>query len=153
MPYAYPSVASRPVLIIDDSDDDVDATKRAFIKCGAIKNPLYRCANGQDALDFLLHQGCYSDPSTAPRPAIILLDLNMPGMDGRQFLARVKSDDSLKRIPVLVLTTSDNDDDIDYCYAQGANTYVKKPFDWSSFCKVMQRLKDHWLDSAILPQT
>lgn len=143
---------SQPVLIIDDSDDDFDATKRALNRSGNIRNPIYRCEDGQDALDFLKQQGRYADPGDDPRPGIILLDLNMPGMDGRQFLAEVKSSDSLKRIPVLVMTTSNSQNDIDYCYDMGANTYIQKPFDWAGFCEAVQRLKDHWLEIVVLPR-
>lgn len=142
----------QPILIIDDSDDDFDATRRALNRNRNIKNPIYRCEDGQDALDFLRRQGRYAPPAAAPRPGIILLDLNMPGMDGRQFLAKVKSLDSLKRIPVLIMTTSDSQKDIDYCYDMGANTYIKKPFDWPGFCEAVQRLKDHWLEIVVLPR-
>ncbi len=143
---------NQPLLIIDDSDDDYDATKRALNKNGNIRNPLFRCVDGQDALDFLQQRGRYATPGAAPRPGIILLDLNMPGMDGRQFLAEVKADESLKRIPVLVMTTSNSQDDIDYCYDVGANTYIQKPFDWIGFCEAVKRLKDYWLEIVVLPQ-
>lgn len=144
--------SSQPILIIDDSDDDFDATKRALNKDGNIRNPLYRCEDRREALDYLMQRGRYAEPETAPRPGIIFLDLNMPGMDGRQFLAEVKSVDSLKRIPVVVMTTSNSQDDIDYCYDVGGNTYVQKPFDWAGFCEAVQRLKDHWLEIAVLPR-
>ncbi len=144
--------SSQPILIIDDSDDDFDATKRALNKDGNIRNPLYRCEDGREALDYLMQQGRYAEPETAPRPGIIFLDLNMPGMDGRQFLAEVKGVNSLKRIPVVVMTTSNSQDDIDYCYDVGGNTYVQKPFDWTAFCEAVQRLKDHWLEIAVLPR-
>lgn len=143
---------SQPVLIIDDSDDDFDAIKRALNKNGNIVNSILRCEDGQDALDYLQQQGRYADPGVAPRPGIILLDLNMPGMDGRKFLAQIKGDDLLKRIPVLVMTTSNSQEDIDYCYDMGANTYIQKPFDWVGFCKAIQRLKDHWLEIVVLPR-
>lgn len=140
------------ILIAEDSDDDYEATLRAFKTTGNLKNPLHRCEDGQEALDYLFREGKYSDPKSSPRPGIILLDLNMPGVDGREVLKRVKGDDALCDIPVVVLTTSDDKKDIDACYHAGANTYIHKPVDLDGFFEAIKRLKEYWFEIAILPK-
>ena len=97
----------QPLLLVEDSPEDRTATLRAFKKAG-LGNPVFTCENGDDALDYLYQRGSYSDPLSAPRPGVILLDLNMPGTDGRDVLADIKSNDELKTIPVVVLTTSND---------------------------------------------
>ena len=143
--------ASQTVLVVDDSDDDYEALVRAFRTKSKIMNPLYRCEDGQQALDYLFRQGAYQDPSVSVRPGIILLDLNMPGIDGHKVLAGVKGDNSLKSIPVIIMSTSDDERDIEACYRMGANTYVQKPVGSSDFYHAIQRLTDFWLDFALLP--
>ncbi len=138
------------MLIVDDSDDDYDVTIRALKRGEALKNPIYRCEDGEEALEYLFRQGRYSDPSSAPRPGIILLDLNMPGVDGRQVLQEIKNDDSLKTIPVLIMTNSNDERDVKDCYMMGASTYIQKPLDWPGFMAAMQRLKEYWMEIAIL---
>lgn len=107
---------SKDILLVEDSDEDYYTTKRAFIKSGMANN-LYRCADGESALDFLYHKGEYAtNPEKAPRPCLILLDLNLPRKDGREVLKIIKADPHLKEIPVVVLTTSADDLDIHACY-------------------------------------
>jgi two-component system response regulator len=137
------------ILIVEDSDDDYEATVRAFKKTGNLKNPLARVDNGQSALDFLNQQGEYD---RAPRPGIVLLDLNMPGIDGRTVLSEIKSSEKFREIPVVVLTTSSDERDIEACYAEGANTYITKPVDLEGFFKAIERLKEYWFEIAILPK-
>ena len=108
------------------------ATLRAFKKAG-LANPVFACVNGDDALDFLYRRGPYAGPGNAPRPSLILLDLNMPGTDGREVLSDIKNNESLKTIPVIVLTTSSDARDIESCYQSGANSYVTKPVDLPGF--------------------
>lgn len=141
----------KTILIVEDSDDDYFATSRAFQRAG-LKNPLRRCSNGDQAVDYLFRQGEFSDPAAAPRPGVILLDLNLPGLDGRDVLRRVKSEPSLRKIPVIVLTTSAAEQDIERCYADGANSYVQKPVDLQGFFQAISRLKDYWFEVAILPR-
>lgn len=143
---------SRTILLIEDSPEDAEAVFRAFRKSGLI-NPLHHCCDGDDALDYLHRRGRYVGPDKAPRPSIILLDLNMPGTDGREVLADLKQCDDLKKIPVVVLTTSSDERDIDKCYEIGASSYVKKPVDLDGFMRAIQLLKDYWLEIAILPKT
>jgi CheY-like chemotaxis protein len=144
---------AQTILIVDDSDDDYDATARALQKDKNLSNPLRRCENGRDALDYLRREGRFAPPVDAPRPGIILLDLNMPGVDGRRVLSEIKSDGELRSIPVIVMTNSNDQRDIDACYEIGANTYIQKPLDWPGFFKAMHRLKEYWFQIAVLPRT
>lgn len=140
-----------PLLLVEDSPEDREATMRALKKAG-MANPIHCCVSGDDALDYLFRRGKYAEPATAPRPNLILLDLNMPGTDGREVLSQVKNTDELKSIPVIVLTTSTDDRDIQGCYKMGANSYVKKPVDLEGFLRSIQRLKDFWFEVVIFPK-
>ncbi|MDH3659268.1 MAG: response regulator [Alphaproteobacteria bacterium] len=144
--------STQTILIVDDSDDDYDATVRALTKHTNLKNPIRRCKGGRETLDYLHGRGRYSDAASAPRPGIILLDLNMPGVDGRRVLAELKKDPNLKKIPTIVMTNSDDEHDIDVCYEIGANTFVQKPLEWDSFFEAMKRLKEYWFEIAVLPK-
>jgi two-component system, response regulator len=141
---------THPILLVEDSPEDYFITVRAFRK-STVTNPIFHCVDGDDALDFLNRRGAYSDAAKAPRPAMILLDLNMPGTDGRAVLAEVKKNDLLKEIPVVVLTTSDDERDIQGCYQAGANSYIQKPVDMDSFVTVIHGLKNYWFEIALLP--
>lgn len=136
------------ILIVEDSDDDYEATVRAFKKVGNLSNPIIRCEDGQEALDY-----CNADWTVErPRPGIILLDLNLPGIDGRMVLKELKSNSRLRDIPIIVLTTSDDSKDISSCYELGANTYMQKPVRLESFFESIQKLKEYWFEIAILPK-
>lgn len=145
------SNATKTILIVEDSDDDFFATQRAFKKAG-LSNPIQRCTNGDQAVDYLFRQGEFADPKTAPRPSVVLLDLNLPGLDGRDVLRKIKADPLLHKIPVIVLTTSSAEQDIERCYADGANTYIQKPVNLQGFFEAVSRLKDYWFEVAILPK-
>jgi len=142
---------SQPILLVEDSPEDYEATERAFRRSG-LKNPIHRCADGDEALDYLYRRGAYADPARAPRPGIILLDLNLPGTDGREVLETVKGDGVLKQIPVIVLTTSADARDVEACYLAGANSYIQKPVDLPGFMKAIERLHDYWFEVVILPR-
>ncbi|HKI18841.1 MAG TPA: response regulator [Isosphaeraceae bacterium] len=144
-------MSPQPILIIEDSPEDYEATTRALRKAG-LANPIFHCGDGEDGLDFLYQRGSYAVLDRAPRPAVILLDLNLPGADGREVLAEIKGDDGLKNIPVIVLTTSTDERDIEKCYHGGANSYVKKPVDLPGFIRSVQHLKDYWFEVVILPK-
>ena len=139
------------ILVVEDSPEDFEATIRVLARAG-LANPIFRCGDGDEALDFLFQRGAYSDPVLAPRPSVILLDLNLPGTDGREVLAEIKRDDVLKLIPVIVLTTSSDERDIERCYSVGANSYVKKPVDLAGFVNAIQRIKDFWFEIVLLPK-
>ncbi len=142
---------TKTILIVEDSDDDFLATERAFRK-STLANPVRRCSNGDQALDYLYRRGEFADPANSPRPGLVLLDLNLPGTDGREVLRVIKSDPRLHKIPVIVLTTSDAERDIERCYDAGANSYVKKPVDMQGFVLAIARLHDYWLEVAVLPK-
>lgn len=139
------------ILIVEDSDDDYTITMRVFDKAG-LSNPVHRCVTGDETLDYLLRQGDYASPEISPRPGIILLDLNLPGTDGRAVLEIVKRHPELRSIPVIVLTTSSASSDIERCYDAGANTYIQKPVDMQGFIAAISRLKEYWFEVAILPR-
>lgn len=138
------------ILLVEDNPEDYEATLRAFKKAG-VANPINRCEDGEEALDYLYQRGKFSDPETSPRPGIILLDLNLPGTDGREVLCEIKADPDLKQIPVVVLTTSTDDRDIRGCYSAGANSYIQKPVDLQGFVKAIEMLSGYWLQMTILP--
>lgn len=142
---------AQPILLVEDTPEDAEATLRAFERAG-LGNRIYHCEDGDDALDFLHHEGIYQDESTAPRPGMILLDLNMPGTDGREVLEEIKADEALKKIPVIVLTTSSDERDIESCYLSGANSYIQKPVDMPGFVQAVQRLVDYWYQIVLFPR-
>ncbi len=141
---------ARLILLVEDNPEDYATTVRALEKAG-VHNPIRRCEDGDDALDYLYQRGKY-DFQSAPKPGVILMDLNLPGTDGREVLDEIKADPDLKGIPVIVLTTSTDERDIRACYQAGANSYVRKPVDLSGFMDAMERLKEFWFDTAILPE-
>ncbi|HEY9804064.1 MAG TPA: response regulator [Leptolyngbyaceae cyanobacterium] len=143
---------TQPLLIIEDSDEDFAACERVMRR-EVVLNPVFRCTDGDDALDFIYNTGVYSDRQTAPRPAIILLDLNLPGTDGREFLAEIKQDNNLKDIPVIIFTTSCNPKDIEICYQYSVASYITKPIDINRLIKTIQSFLIYWLDIVILPDT
>lgn len=144
--------SKKPILIVEDSVDDFEATERALQKSGNLVNPIVRCIDGSDAMNYLTGSGKYADQDT-PLPELILLDLNMPGRDGRTLLSILKSDSRLWSIPVIILTTSDSEEDVSICYQLGANSYIKKPVDMTGFFYAMKRLTEYWFDVAILPKS
>lgn len=144
------SKSSHPILLVEDSPEDFEVSVRAFKKTGVF-NPIYRCSSGDEALDFLQHRGRYASPASAPRPGLILLDLNLPGTDGREVLLEVKRDPSLKSIPIVVLTTSGDERDIRRSYEAGANSYVQKPVSLHDFLQVINSIKEYWLGVVTLP--
>lgn len=142
---------AQPILVVEDSPEDFEATSRAFRRAG-LRNPMLHCSTGDDALDFLHRRGRYVDPRQAPRPGVILLDLNLPGTDGREVLQEIKRCDEFSTIPVIVLTTSSDARDVEACYLAGANSYVQKPVDLEGFMRAIQRLHDYWFEVVVLPR-
>lgn len=146
-----PNNQTQPLLIVEDSDEDFEAFGRIIRKSG-VTHPIYRCNDGDEALDFLYGTGEYGDIQ-APRPAIIVLDLNLPGTDGREVLAQIKQDEELKTIPVVVFTTSSNPKDIDICYQSGVNSYIIKPIDVTKLRKTIEILIDYWFAAVVLSES
>jgi CheY-like chemotaxis protein len=141
---------ARVILLADDDSDDQLLVKDAIADCGW-QGELHFVDNGEQLLDYLLRRGKYGKGETAPTPGLILLDLNMPKRDGREALRQIRADASLRRIPVVVLTTSKADTDIGQLYDLGANSFVSKPVDFHSLVQVMRSLGDYWFKTVQLP--
>lgn len=137
----------RFILVIDDNRDHVDTIQRVLNRNGK-QYRLEAIAHSQHALDFLHRRGSYSD---APHPDLILLDLNLPGRDGRTLLADIKSHLHLKRIPIIVFTVSDHPEDILYSYTHQGNCYVVKSTDLTQLAAIVQQIEDFWLEIVTLP--
>jgi CheY-like chemotaxis protein len=141
---------SSTVLIVEDSEEDFQAFVLGLRRAG-FSNPVHRCSDGDEALDFLHHRGAYSGPNRVPRPGVVILDLNLPGTDGRTVLAEMKGEADLKTIPVIVFTTSNESRDVDACYRSGANAYVQKPMELKAFISAVETVGQHWFKLATLP--
>jgi CheY-like chemotaxis protein len=137
------------ILLVEDNPGDVRLTKEALLE-GRVLNRIYVANDGVEALEFLRREGRYAD-APAPRPDIILLDLNMPRMDGRECLAIIKADPNLRRIPVVILTTSEADQDVFKSYDQHANCYIAKPVDIEQFMRIVRSIKQFWFSIVDLP--
>ncbi len=142
---------SRPLLVVEDSDEDFVTLQRLIRKQQVRPGPVYRCSDGDEALDFLYRKGEYTDPQIAPRPAAVLLDLNLPGTDGRDVLQQIKQDNELKKIPIVVFSTSANPTDVEYCYRSGANGYLVKPMDLSALQRAVEAFTRYWLAINLPP--
>lgn len=145
------AASGRVILVVEDSDEHYESVLRAFGKAGVL-SPVRRCADGDDALDYLHRRGAYAGAGAAPRPALVLLDLNLPGTDGRDVLAQVKADDELRATPVVVMTTSSNPADVRLCYRLGSCGYVIKPLRFADFLGAVEGLKRYWLETVALPE-
>ena len=144
------SKASVVILMADDDADDRELTRDALSESRLI-NELYFVEDGVQLLDYLHKRGVYGRPGSAPRPGVILLDLNMPRKDGREALREIKSDPDLRTIPVVVLTTSKADQDIAESYDLGANSYITKPVTFEGLLEVVRGLGKYWFDIVELP--
>jgi CheY-like chemotaxis protein len=144
------SDSNQIILVVEDSDEDFAAFTRVM-RTSAFKNPVYRVEDGEEALDYLYQTGSYSKPSTAPRPTVILLDLNLPGTDGREIIQQVKQDEALKSIPIVVFTTSSNPKDIETCYRYGVNSYLLKPIGSQALINTIQDFFHYWFEVTVLP--
>ena len=140
----------RPILLIEDSDEDYIALARALNGMSAIA-ALHRCTRSDEALDYLRGRGEDADRGKAPRPALILLDLNLPGKDGRELLTEIRSDERLRSIPIVIVTTSKHRRDVEWCYAHGANGYHTKAIDYAQFRDEMRLLVAYWLGVCVVP--
>jgi CheY-like chemotaxis protein len=138
------------ILMADDDPDDRLLARRALEKHG-LAEALRTVADGEELMDYLHRRGPYADPALSPRPSLVLLDLNMPRKDGREALAEMKGDPSLRQIPVVVLTTSRSEEEIFRSYDLGANSYVTKPVTFDGLVEVMGSLDIYWLRTVSLP--
>jgi CheY-like chemotaxis protein len=138
------------ILMADDDPDDCLLVKRAF-KTSKLCNDLRFVNDGEDLMDYLYQRGKYKEPGQAPRPGLILLDLNMPRKDGREALKEIRTDATLREIPVVVLTTSKDEEDILRSYNLGANSYITKPVTFEGLVEVIKSLGKYWFEIVELP--
>ena len=138
------------VLLVEDNPRDIRLIQRAFNQVG-FQHGLHIARDGDEALAYLYRTEAFSDPDTAPRPDLIILDLNLPRTGGHEVLQRCKGDPRLQGIPIVVLTTSERSDDVQRAYTAGANAYLLKPVEFGRFMEVIQNLSAFWLDSVELP--
>ena len=138
------------ILMADDDPDDQLLTKDAFEEC-KLANDLRFVNDGEELMDYLCRKGDFKNPEDSPRPGLILLDLNMPRKDGREALGEIKSDPDLRRIPVVVLTTSKAEEDILKSYDLGVNSFIVKPVSFEGLLEVVKALGKYWIQIVELP--
>ncbi|MCP3919143.1 MAG: response regulator [bacterium] len=138
------------ILLVEDDPGDQALTRRA-LEFGRIESELHVVEDGEEALAYLTRTGAYSDPALAPRPHLVLLDLNLPKLDGREVLRRMRELEDLRRIPVIALTTSTLDEDVACAYELGANSYIPKPVDMIEFIETLRELENYWFRIVTLP--
>ncbi len=138
------------ILIAEDDPDDRFLIKEAFEEA-KLANPIEFVEDGVELLDYLLKQGSYAKPPKRAQPGLILLDLNMPRMDGREALAEIKSNPALRHIPLVILTTSKSEEDLLHTYNLGANSFIAKPVTFEGLVDVIKALKNYWLQVVEMP--
>lgn len=143
---------ARPVIIllVEDDPGSQELTRRALGE-GKFPYELRIVEDGEKALAYLFRRGKYKDPATSPRPDLILLDLNLPRVDGREVLEKIRADLKLRRMAVVVLTTSRQEEDILLSYELGCNSFITKPVDMNQFIEVIQAMEKYWFEIVILP--
>ena len=146
------NLSGKPITILmaDDDEDDRMLAREALEEC-RLANNLHFVQDGEELLDYLYHRGKFDSQTQSPRPGLILLDLNMPRKDGREALQEIKADPELRQIPVVVLTTSQAEEDIYRTYDLGANSYITKPVTFESLVEVMKILGRYWFEIVELP--
>jgi len=141
----------RPIILVaDDNKEDYQLAEEAFKEVGILDSLIW-VKNGEELMDYLLLKGKYKNSKDAPKPSIILLDLNMPKKDGRETLKEIKEHPDLCRIPVIVFTVSGAEEDINYCYKAGANSYIRKPLNFSQLVDIFRTTAKYWLETVKLP--
>jgi CheY-like chemotaxis protein len=143
---------ARPIVILLADDDEEDRMLAASaLEASRVVNDLRFVEDGEELLEYLYRRGRYADPGSAPTPGLILLDLNMPRKDGREALREIKADPDLRRIPVVVLTTSKAEEDIYRTYDLGANSFIAKPVSFDGLVRVMRDIGRYWIEIVELP--
>jgi CheY-like chemotaxis protein len=141
---------STTILIADDDPDDRMLMREALQE-SQLPCDVRFVADGEELMEYLCRRGQYAEPASAPRPGLILLDLNMPRKDGREVLKEIDADPILRRIPIVVLTTSKSEEDIDHSYRLGANSYITKPVTFHALVEIARELGRYWFDTVALP--
>jgi len=140
------------ILLADDDADDRFLIQEAMVEAN-LSNEVNFVKDGQELIDYLNQEGDFANGNAGPKPGMILLDLNMPRKDGREALKEIKSDPKLRSIPIVVLTTSSSEDDIQYTYSLGVASYITKPVTFDGLVEVMQALGNYWFNIAKLPRS
>jgi two-component system response regulator len=138
------------ILLVEDDPDHAILTIRSLRKAG-FEQQIVWVKDGREALDFMNRRAAYADPAVAPRPDLVLLDLNLPKVDGLSVLEEIKGSEGLRTIPVVVLTTSQRQDEVKRAYGAGANSYVTKPVQFADFSEKIRMLGAYWLSTSSLP--
>ncbi len=138
------------ILMADDDEDDCMLAQEALTE-SRLANDLHFVRDGEQLMDYLYHRGEYTHGDRSPRPGLILLDLNMPRKDGREALKQIKADPDLRRIPIVILTTSRADEDVYRSYDLGANSFITKPVTFSGLVEVMKTIGKYWFEIVELP--
>ncbi len=144
------SIGQLMILCAEDDPDDQMLTRDALAEGGMVADLRFVC-DGEQLLDYLRHRGVHSDPRLAPRPGLVLLDLNMPRVDGREALRVIRADPALRRLPVIVFTTSSAHEDVEQAYDLGANSYVVKPASYAGMVRVLDEVRRYWSETVELP--
>ena len=139
------------ILMADDDEDDCMLAREALAE-SRLANQMHIVNDGEELMDYLHHRGLYANKSSAPRPNLILLDLNMPKKDGREALREIKADPLLRKIPVVILTTSKAEEDVYSSYDLGANSFIIKPMTFTSLVEVMRTIGKYWFEIVELPR-
>ena len=139
-----PDMSEKEILLVEDNPDDVELTRIAFIEA-KIANPLRVVRDGVEALDYLFARGAHAARDVADLPSIVLLDLNLPRLDGREVLQAIRADPRTRALPVVVLTTSNEPFDVEAAYALGVNSYIRKPVDFQQFVGAVKQVGLYWL--------
>jgi len=137
-------MADKVILLVEDNSDDEKLTVRA-LKKNNIVNEMTIARDGVEALDYLFGTGAYLGRDTNIQPALVLLDLKLPKIDGREVLRRIRADERTRRLPIVILTSSKEEQDLMKCYDGGANSYIRKPVDYTQFTEVVRQLGLYWL--------
>ncbi len=140
------------ILMADDDEEDREFAREALVEA-RLTNDFRTVADGEELMDYLLQRKAYSDPGSAPRPGIILLDLQMPRMDGFEALKRIKADPSLSEIPVIILTTSGADEDISRSYSLRASSFIRKPVKFDGLVEALRAVGRYWFEIVELPRS
>ena len=143
-------MSSHDILLVEDNPDDVELTRLAFAEAGA-PHRLHVLSDGAEAVDYLLRRGRHAAREAADLPALVLLDLNLPRLDGREVLQAIRADDATRCLPVVVLTTSAEPCDVEQAYALGANSYIQKPVEFDRFVEVVRQVGRYWLAINLPP--
>ena len=140
------TISGKPIilLLIEDNEDHAEVVKRSF-KDYHVANEIHHVVDGESALDYLFRRGIYTDPKESPTPDLILLDLRLPKIDGLEVLKAIKEDKDLRKIPAVILTTSDMESDVAMAYDYHANSYLVKPLDFEKFIELMKEIGYYWL--------